>query len=614
MYLRQGMISLIFFLCCLVFLNPARAQKDSSENFIDSFLLKQKGLLGKLAKNIVAEKPNATSSPVRNDLNFSRWRGKKIRYIIIKRLDFGVAINDTSRGFSNTLTKWANAIHHKTREEIVRNNLFFKEGDVVRPDLISDNERHLRDLDYLQDADIRITRAGKDSVDVIVQTKDVLSIGGSYRMHSTKRMSIGIFEDNMAGLGHRLLLRTAFDNDRDPRMGYGAEYRARNIYGSFADWYGGFINFNKNINTGTQNEQMIYSGFVKPLVHPYMKFTYAVEYTNRKTDDVYPRDSLYATDHIYSFENYDAWAGWNTGAFKLFGYNPDNRLRTLISARLLKNEFEKLPPKFADDFYYLYSDLDAVLASISVFRQDYYKAQYFYGLGRNEDIPEGLNFSLTGGWTKKAHIQRPYIGFDVQRYFFTESENYFNFGFKAGSFLHDGSLEDINLLANVDYFSRLRQLGRSWKLRYFLTGSFASQPKLVLNEPLFLQSDFGLREFRSDTLVLGKERITLKAESVFFAPWKLANFRFAPFIFCNVSFFKPLEKKYLQQTFFNSIGTGLRIRNESLVFETIELRGFFFPDEDLRGSHFRLEVNTHLRFKYNRQFIRKPDFVNMNGM
>jgi hypothetical protein len=614
MQFKQVSRSLILFFCFLAVLIPQlNAQKDTTENFIDTLLLRQKGLLGKLAKNIMADKTIAPSVPVRNDLNLARWRGKKIRKITIKRLDFGTTITDTSRRFSNTLTRWANALHHKTREDVIRNNLFFKPGDVLIPELLSDNERHLRDLDYIQDADIKIEKVIRDSVDIVILTKDVLSIGGGYRMHSTKRMSMSFFEDNFAGLGHRFSLQNLFDNERNPKFGYGGEYTSRNIKGSFVDWYGGFLSFNKNINTGRQNEQMIFTGILRPLVNPYMKFTYAAEFADHRTFDVYPDDSSYITDHNYGFKNYDAWIGWNSGAFKIFGYNPDNRLRTLVGIRVLKNDFEKVPLKFSSQYNYLYADIEAALASVSVFRQDYYKTQYVYGLGRNEDIPEGLDVSFTAGWTKKANVQRPYIGLNMQRYFFTVTESYFNYGLKAGAYLHNSRMEDINLLVNMDYFSRLRQVGASWKLRNFISSSVAYQPRLVLNEPLFLQSDFGLKEWRSDTTLLGKTRATIKAESVFFTPWRLANFRFAPFVFTNVSFFTPLEKKYLQPDIYSSIGAGLRIRNESLIFEAVELRAFFFPKQNFMGDHFRVEFNSHIRFKYNRQFIKKPDFVNMNG-
>ena len=129
-----------------------------------------------------------------------------------------------------------------------------------------------------------------------------------------------------------------------------------------------------------------------------------------------------------------------------------------------------------------------------------------------------------------------------------------------------------------------------------------------------LQSDFGVREWRSDTLITGDTRITLKMESVFFSPFNLANFRFAPFAFANVCLFTPVDDKFSHSKWYNSLGGGIKTRNESLVFETMEIRAYYFPQGNFTGEYWRLEFNTNIRFKYNRQFVKKPDFVNVNGM
>jgi len=612
MHSKQGWRLVIFNSCFLLFVLSASSQVDTANRSVDSFLLKQRGLLGKLAKNIVADKPAASSVPVRNDLLLSRYRGKKIRNIIIRRLDFGTPISDTSKSFKNTLTKLANALHHKTREDVIRNNLFFKPGDRLDPSLLSDNEKHLRDLSFLQDARISAVNVSSEYVDVIVYTKDVLSLGGSVRLNNTERGTVSIFEDNLAGLGNKVLIRTLFDNRRDPKFGYGGEYTTRNIGGSFIDAYGGFVTFNKSINTGKQNERLTYAGLIRPLIFPQMKFTYAAEFATHKTYDVFPEDSLYSSDHSYRYNNYDAWVGWNTGAFRLFGLSRDNRLRTMLALRVLKKDFQSIPEKYLHHYNYLYADLEGVLTAISIFRQDFYTTQYVYGFGRNEDVPEGLDISFTTGWTKTAGVKRGYLGFDFLRYYFTLKEGYFNYAFRVGGFFDHKKFEDANLLASVDYFSRLVELGSTWKLRNFITASFSYQPWLVLNEPLFLQSDFGLRELRSDTAVLGNTRATIRAESVFFAPWRPANFRFAPFIFADASYFKPMENKYLNTDVYTSLGAGVRVRNESLVFETVEVRGYYFPRQDFMGNNWRIEFNSHLRFKYNQPIIKKPDFVHVN--
>ncbi|TMI78069.1 MAG: hypothetical protein E6H10_17845 [Bacteroidetes bacterium] len=609
--IHKIVLSICFSLSIVVCLGQV---DSSSEHVLDSFLLRQKGLLGKLSRNLVANKPAAVTSPVRNDLLFEKFKGKIIRRITIVRVDFGTPITDTSKHSKNAAAQFASSLHHKTREGVIRNNLFLKPGDQLMPDLVADNERHLRDLPFLHDAKISIQNVGTDSVDIVVVTKDVLSIGGSLRLHDPERVSVSVSEANLAGTGHELLGRILFDNTRDPKVGYGGEYIGRNAGGSFINWYLGYINFNSSFNTGRMNEEMTYGGLVRPLVNPYIKFTYAAELAWHNTMDVYPLDTFYQQSAKYKYYNYDAWVGWNTGAFKFSNdVNRDRRTRTLIGLRYLQHNFNGVPQKYEGDYYYGYATFEAVLSSVSVFRQDFYKSQYVYGFGRNEDIPEGIDLSFTTGWTKKANVQRPYLGIDVQRFFFTAKESYFHYTFKADGYLRNKRVEDINLLANVDYFSRLLRMGK-WSQRTFVTGGAAHQIDRVLNVPLFLQSDFGVREWRSDTLIGGDTRIDLKVEPVFFAPWSPANFRFAPFVFADICLFTPVREKFSNSVWYNSLGAGIRMRNESLIFETVELRAFYFPRENFLGEHWRIEFNTGLRFKYNRQYVKKPDLVNVNVM
>src|SRR6185312_16046482 len=121
----------------------------------------------------------------------------------IERLNFGELITDSTKNFKNSLTRLANTFHHKSREYVIRNNLFFKKGDRVLSYLLADNERHLRDQPYIQDAKIilRPVEGSPDSVDVLIRVKDVLSIGGSFELHNPKSAELSVREDNLNGWG-----------------------------------------------------------------------------------------------------------------------------------------------------------------------------------------------------------------------------------------------------------------------------------------------------------------------------------------------------------------------------------------------------------------------------
>ncbi len=603
--------------------NQEKTRTDSLNNKNDSvkkatgndsfFLLRTKGLLGKLAKSITTDTSSRTGDVQRIDKLYEKYKGRTIRNIEIRRVDFGVPINDTSRSFRNMLTNTADAVHHTTREYVIRNNLFFREGDTLLPILLADNERQLRDQTYIGDAKIivKTVLGTRDSVDIIILTKDVLSIGGSLNLSSTTRMEAVVREDNFLGRGDKFQLNGFYDQQRVDRFGYGAEYMARNVRGSFGDASFGFQTYAPTFNTGHKMEAQMYARYIRPLVNPYMKWTYAFETILHNTSNQYFSDSFYNSTTRYSYYNVDAWAGFNMGAHQLKGEIKDDRLRTLVGIRFLHQDFSQIPLKYEREYNYQYANLTGALASISIFRQDFFKTQYIYGFGRNEDVPQGLDFSVTTGWTDKQNRVRPYMGLDMAFNYFTRKESYFNYTLRLGGYSYKKSYEDISILANLEYFSNLRRLGKKWKVRTFVTAGITTQLNKQLNEPLLLESRYGLQEYE-DVRLGGDHRMTVKAESVFYNKWTLFSFKFAPFVFANTSLLTPPGQSLLNTKFYNTIGGGIRSRNESLVFGTLELRTYYFPGKNFNGDHFRIEFNTNVKFKYNNQFIRRPQFIAVN--
>lgn len=598
--------------------SPAFAQQDTSrrKRSIVGFLKKQKGFVGKLASNLVGDTAASDLEAVaqRNDLSFTGFEGKIIRNIEVQRLDFGTLITDTAHNFKNTFTKLANAVHHKSREFVIRNNLFFKKGDRLQAYLLADNERHLRDQPYIQDAKIFVfpSNANSDSVDILIRTKDVLSIGGTFELHNPKSFEMSVKEDNMGGSGSSLSAGLLYNQVRHKNTGYAAEYIYRNIGGSFIDAYAGFTNFGNTMNTLQKEEENLYIRLVKPLINPYSKWSYSFEAANHVTQNMFWTDSFYNSDIRYHYFNYDGWIGWNTGAYKLAPGNEDDRLRTLVSLRYFKQLFLTVPDKYANLYYYQYADITGVLGAVSIFKQNFYKTKYFYGFGRNEDVPEGIDISVTAGWINKQQQNRPYAGIDIQRYYFNRQKAYFNFTLRTGSFWGNKKPEDFNMLFSVDHYSRLLYLGANWKQRSVINASITGQVNPVLNAPLALQSAYGLDEWKNSLSAGGDFRATLRAESVFFSPYTFINFHFAPFVFGNLSVITPVKENIYKTDMYSSIGGGIRTRNESLIFGTFELKVFYFPRKTFTGDTWRIETNTGIKFKYNSQFLKRPNIINVN--
>jgi hypothetical protein len=591
----------------------AQGQKEA-ENTLDS-LRSKKGVIGAIAQTLITDTTREENKILeRADLPFQKYNNKIIRNITIQPIDFGIMIGDTSRRFNNTLTDIANFVHCNTRAWVVRNHLFFKENEPLSPFLFGNNERYLRDLPFLQEAHIKVRsiKGNPDSVDVVVYTKDVLSIGGALSVRNSQSGRVEAREDNFMGWGDKMEVETLYDRARNNQFGFGAEYVKRNIIGTFIDGSAGYLNFSPAFNTQKAEEQLGYLKLEKPLVNPYMRWTYSASAAWHSTTNMFNLDSVYHTNLKYKYRIYDAWAGWNLSSKNIGSANEFERMRFLVSARFFDQHFTEKPIEYTNHYYYAYANSRALLGSFSIFKLNYYKTQYIYGFGRKEDVPEGLEASITGGMTIKEGRNRPYFGLSFDRYYLTKKEGHMSYSLAVGGSLYKSSFEDINLIVNIDYFTRLRQLGTKWKQRWFFNASYGRQFNGLMDEPLLMESKYGFDNFKNNYLG-GFMRSTIKGESVFFSPWNLFFFKFAPFVFSSATVFQfPSEVSNSNTRLYSAIGGGIRTRNESLIFGTMELRASYFPKKDAFNNTYQLQLNTNIRFKYKQNFIRRPDFVQVN--
>jgi hypothetical protein len=366
-------------------------------------------------------------------------------------------------------------------------------------------------------------------------------------------------------------------------------------------------------NSGRREENVLYFKADLPLVSPYRKWTGAFETALRFTSNRYISDSIYQSDFKYRMRVFDGWIGYNLGTKKhLSNEEVNNRLKHLVAIRAIHRNYEEIPKYYQTNYNSDYSNLSTVLGSLTVFEQDYYHTNFIYGFGRNEDVPEGFSMSMIGGWTNRNNVSRPYLGFDYQRNYFTRKKNYINYILRFGGYYGDNRLEDISLLTAVETFTRLRKLGASkWLNRHFLSGSLTQLINTRLNDPLRLSSIYGIPDFNNISSKTST-RATLNCESVFYNTWKFVGFNFAPFVFTNLSLLKEQSLPITKADLYSAIGTGIRTRNENLVFGTMELRAAYYPRTINNMPVWNITFNTALQYKYNSSLVKRPDFVVVN--
>lgn len=591
----------------VVSVNFSLAQNRDNDTF---FLAKKRGILGRLGR-IISTTPPPDEKPKKLINPYLKFNGKRISSIEVFVLDFNQNINDSTLRKENFVTWLGNRVHRNTKEKVVRKNLFFKQGQKLLPFLIADNEKFLRDQEFVQDAKIIVvpSESEKNSVDVIVVIRDVFSIGGSINISSAKDFDLEVKDENLVGSGSRIGGSFMYDDSRNPKTGFGAEFLKRNIKGSFINWHLSGSNFAPSFNSGRHDALSIKSIFEKPLYSRYTAWTGALQLESERSYNRFINDSLFRADYKYNSFLSDFWLGYNFGHSKEKYTDHTNRLRHFVAMRLFYNHFFKTPSKFNSVYNYNYADLNGTLFSYSLYKQNFYSTNFIYGFGRTEDVPEGITASAIGGWTNKSGKKRAYYGLNGEGSFFT-GKKYYGIVARAGTFTYKNKWEDTELMLGVDHFSELRKISTNWRIRHFVNLALAKQIHPSLNTPLFLNSDFGFPYFKEN--IEGNFRATINAETVFYNLEYFLGFRFAPFTFANVCLITPNNQPVSKSAGFQALGGGFRTRNESLIFGTVEFRAYYFPRVLGEMKHWKFDVSTNIKFKYNSTFIKRPDFVVAN--
>lgn len=547
---------------------------------------------------------------IQSEAAYLPYSGKIIRHIIIQQFGFEKTFLDTAKSLLYKGTSILNSLHRNTKEQVIRNNLFIKENTLLNANKVADNERYLRSLEYIQDTRIlvKVIEGETDSVDIVVVTKDLFSIKFELYEVATNRFKARMGDVNIAGLGQKLLLTTLLDNSRSPAFGYELLYSINNISNTFINTTVGYTTIHSNLTNNAENEHGWYINFERPLVSQYVRFAGGLNIGQHKTYNNYNTpDSLF---YNYSYTIYDAWLGYNLGLKKHRQKNKTYN-RTFVSARYFNNQFNQQPYQYTVPYYFRYDNKVAMLGQFTFFRQTFYKTNYIYGFGTTEDIPLGYNIALTGGMYKQRNLKRPYFGIDANRYVITNKGDFLQYFLRTGTFFNNGSLQDASLLIGTSLFSRL-MFFKNLKIRQYLSISYTKQFNRLALDQLRINNTFGLRNFNSDA-AFGDQRISLNTETFSFINYTLLGFKFAPFLFADASFLTPEHQSFSKASFYSGLGSGVRIRNENLVFNTIELRFIYFPRKVQGNNSFKLTLSANIHFRYNSNYIKAPDIVQLNN-
>jgi hypothetical protein len=528
---------------------------------------------------------------------YLKYKGKIIRKINVHVYDpFGYSVNDTSKKVINIFQKAGNKYHITTRKRIIRNLLLHETNDLLDPVKINESERLLRTAGYVNDARIYVEKVNEDSVEVNVFVNDRWALdapvsGSMAGGHITLR------DRNILGTGQRFEQYIAYNIMNEYE--FTGRHMIENISNSFISSNIFYSTTNNMVQTGASFNRGFYSALAR----------WAGGASFAKTWGTYIYKSLVENEVKRSdldYYNLDVWLGrsMNTGTGKRINRRFNNIVATF---RYAETQYQHRP-SFLIDTNRVNISTALYLSSLGFSLSKFYKDQYIFRFGANEDIPEGIVIQfLYGLQYKEFKSIRYYGGVDVSRGKHFENTGYFSVNATYGSFFNGGETGNATLRLGFIYFTDLLRI-KKWYFRQFVYWKYINGVNKPDDEKITLRSD-ELYGFKSGSLT-GNSKIILNLEGVAYAPYNLIGFRFAPLLLLGFGMIETKDVKLFAGHVYQSYAIGLLIRNENLLNSSFQFSFGAYPYLSEGSRYYQLNPVTSFTVKFRSFAISRPNVVN----
>ena len=206
---------------------------------------------------------------------------------------------------NNFLFRAANALHIRTRPNVIRRTLLFKSGEPLSVRVIEESERVLRSNRYIYDVKIQPIAWHDGIVDIEVRTRDTWTLdpGVSFsRAGGANSSGVSLKEYNLMGTGTTLGVSRSSDVDRS-----GTEFNVSNNH-----LFGGWTAISYSYATFNDGEKQSV-GLTRPFYA--LDTRWAAGVTAAKDDRI---DSIYSGGEIigqyrHQLQTAEVFGGWSKG-------------------------------------------------------------------------------------------------------------------------------------------------------------------------------------------------------------------------------------------------------------------------------------------------------------
>jgi hypothetical protein len=497
-----------------------------------------------------------------------------------------------------TAKKWiektGNRLHMNTSKTKLRMQLLFKTGDLVNPLLMAENEKLMRDLNYLEDVSIIIEPVENNSeeVKIVVITKDKFEYALNLNL-STVNSDVEVINENMFGLGHKLNLGMAQKNAYLPQMGLYFSYHVNNILGRFINSTIGYSDtyLKKGWNISIERE------FLTTMEENAGGFSFEKILKYNRLSQNHPLE----LDTTIAYSSNDFWF------LHAFPNSKNPRNKITLSLRYYQQKFN-LTESASFRQSQFFRNHDFLITGVSFSSRNLYKNNQIYGYGVTEDIPFGHYYELSAGLDNSQFGIWPYLSLTMSKAFIDKEGRYYSGRLAFDGFLDNGIIKQGTLLASANFFSnKFYAFGDPF--REFLKVEFLGGISRFKEEYLTINGLFGIRDFYTNELK-GRSRLKFSFETVRYLKLNFYNFKFTNYMFTDFAFLSDSPNTILTQDFYAGIGLGLRLYNESLVFKIVDIRFTWFPVTPPEGiSPFGTNLQGLTKSRFDDFLGRKPEVL-----
>jgi hypothetical protein len=430
-------------------------------------------------------------------------------------------------------------LHTTTRFDVVEDELLFASGDDLDTAVLQETERNLRRIGVFASVQITTRDVGSDSVDVIVQTQDRLSLRPAVLLGTGGGITnVGgkVEEINLFGNGTQAMVYGLYRTENAIGWEGMAQLTQRRLFGSEINLIGA-LRANR-----IRTDQMV------QVTQPYRTMStpwaFSIGVWNAFGSDFDYRSDP-AQRNLLPFYDREV-VGWLSQAS-----GERDRLFTSVSVRL--SDVQRVVPSSRQ----AYDNTGHVLVAFSSITQSYHRSRFLDGY-ETEDVPEGAwgsaiigrVFSLgNGGQTFW------YLGGQAEQSRYVSPALYLHGRIQAGTGFGDRRARytylEINGLGHLKFSEHFVATAR---IRSQTAWNWTAFRQLVLD------FETGLRGYVANG-ISGENRIFTNSELRWFPGWKTWILGWSAVAFYDNGTVWAQGDRLSSTRFHHAVGLGLRIHN-----------------------------------------------------